>query len=650
MALMREKRRPMISSDEITAEQLGQIVEEASSEVFLFSAHNFRFLMVNRGARNNLGYSMEELRLLTPWDIKPEFSQDEFLELVEPLVSGAAEMLNFETVHERSDGTRYDVAIRLQLMQSNGKSVYYASIQDISELRQTQKSLQESARRLDAILNNTTMAVFLMDERQHCVFMNAAAEQMTGFTLAEMQGNRLHDVIHHTLPDGRHFPIEECAIDRAFPDNNQTQGEEVFIHKNGSFYPVGFTASPVKDERGTTIGTIIEARNIEVELAARKTEEQLRESQKLETVGHLTGGVAHDFNNLLMVICGNAEMLADFDLPPEAKSMVDIIAKTADQGAELTSRLLSFARRQPLEPKVIRIAEYLASAGQLLGRTIPENISVEIRFEDNLWLAEADPGQLQNALINLAVNARDAMPDGGSLTIEASNIALDEDYVRVDIGLKQGEYVQISVTDSGHGMSPETLARAFDPFFTTKPVGQGTGLGLSMVYGFAKQSGWHLSIYSEPNQGTTVRLYLPRVNDAAEPVKTMMSERSLPKGGETILLVEDNAEVQAFVHKLLEILGYTVIAASNGSEALNALNGERSIDLLFTDVVMPGGMSGKDLAEAAVKLRPGLKVLYTSGYTENSIVHDGRLDQGVKLLSKPYGRERLANILRELLD
>lgn len=640
----------MKSYTEITTAQLGQIVEEAASEVYLFSAHDFRFLMVNRGARENLGFSMEDFRSLTPWDIKPEFSRDEFLELVEPLVSGATDRLGFETVHQRSDGTRYDISVQLQLMQSDGKAVFYAAIQDISELRQTQEALQASTRRLDAILNNTTMAVFMMDERHHCAFMNASAEQMTGFSLAETQGKTLHEVIHHTHPDGSHFPIEECAIDRALPENNQTRGEEVFVHKDGSFYPVGFSASPLKDERGTTIGTIIEARNIEAELEARKKEEQLRRSQKLETVGQLTGGIAHDFNNLLMVIGGNAESLADFDLPPVAASMVDLITRAADQGAELTNRLLSFARKQPLDPKAISFAEHLVSVGELLGRVIPENISVKTACEDNLWLAEADPGQLESALLNLALNARDAMPDGGSLTIEAANIVLDEDYVRVDIGLKEGEYVQISVTDSGHGMSPETLALAFDPFFTTKPIGQGTGLGLSMVYGFAKQSGGHVSIYSELGKGTTVRLYMPRVNKAADPVKTTRSVRNLPQGNETILLVEDHAEVKAFVHNLLEHFGYTVIAASNGPEALEVLNGEQPIDLLFTDVVMPGGMSGKDLAEAALKLRPDLKVLFTSGYTENSIVHDGRLDRGVKLLSKPYGRERLANILRELLD
>lgn len=640
----------MTSYTEITPEQLGRIVEEAASEIFLFSADDFRFLMVNRGARDNLGYSTEDLRCLTPWDIKPEFSRDEFLELVGPLISGATDLLDFETVHERKDGTRYDCSIRLQLMQSDGKAVYYAAIQDVSELKQTQESLHASGRRLDAILNNTTMAVFMMDERQHCVFMNAAAEQMTGFCLTETQGKTLHEVIHHTHPDGSHFPIEECVIDRAFLENNQMRGEGVFVHKDGSFYPVGFSASPMKDARGKSIGTIIEARNIEAELEARKTEEQLRRSQKLETVGQLTGGIAHDFNNLLMVVGANAELLANFDLPPEAASMVALITKSANQGAELTSRLLSFARKQPLEPKAISIAEHLVSVGELLGRVIPENISVGTSCEGNLWLAEADPGQLESALLNLALNARDAMPDGGSLTIEAANIALDEDYVRADIGLKEGDYVAISVTDTGHGMSPETLALVFDPFFTTKPVGEGTGLGLSMVYGFAKQSGGHLSIYSELDQGTTVRLYLPRVNGAAEPVKTASSKRNFPQGHETILLVEDNAEVKASVHKLLELLGYTVLTAGNGSEALEALDSAQLIHLLFTDVVMPGGISGKDLVEAAVKLRPDMKVLFTSGYTENSIVHDGRLDRGFKLLSKPYGLERLANMLRELLD
>jgi CheY-like chemotaxis protein len=382
----------------------------------------------------------------------------------------------------------------------------------------------------------------------------------------------------------------------------------------------------------------------------RELNEKLRQSQKLEATGQLTGGVAHDFNNLLLIIGGNAELLAECDLSPEARGMVEKIAQAAANGSDLTGRLLSFARKQPLEPKVLAIADHLVGVGELIRRVLPESISIEVLCDQNLWLAHADPGQLENALINLVVNARDAMPGGGTLTVEATNAIFDSDQVLIEPNLEQGEYVQISVTDNGSGMPPEVLAQAFDPFFTTKPFGEGTGLGLSMVYGFAKQSAGHLSIYSEVGQGTTVRLYLPREKGEAEQILARSPVGTLPQGCETILLVEDNETVRAHVHRLLKSLKYNVIVASNGPDALEILKGDQPVDLLFTDMIMPGGMNGKDLADAAVGLRPNMKVLFTSGYTDNSLIHEGRLVSGLSLLSKPYGRKDLAETLRQLLD
>lgn len=345
-------------SRKMNSERLGQIVECSASEVYIFDAEDFRFLLVNRGARENLGLSESELARLHPWDIKPEFSEHAFKDFVVPLLAGEVQTLEFETLHQRQDGTCYDVAVRLQLISSEDQPVFFAAIQDITEQKRMRASLEEASRKLDAILNNTTMAVFMMDDRQHCSFMNKAAEELTGYRFEETLGRPLHDVIHHTYPDGRPFPIEECAIDRAFPENSQTQGEEIFVHKDGSFYPVGFTASPMKNEEGKTIGTIIEARNIEEEIQAREAmerfneelkkrvdeaiaerealEAQLVQAQKMEAIGQLTGGIAHDFNNLLQVIGGNLQLIKqDRHLGLHNATRVENALLGVDRGAKL---------------------------------------------------------------------------------------------------------------------------------------------------------------------------------------------------------------------------------------------------------------------------------------------------------------------------
>jgi len=376
---------------------------------------------------------------------------------------------------------------------------------------------------------------------------------------------------------------------------------------------------------------------------------RLRQAQKMEAVGQLTGGVAHDFNNLLTVILGNAEYVAR-GLPAgsEIRQMVEMIEQAAERGAELTRSLLAFARRQPLEPRTVDVGRQLRGMEALLARTLGEHVAVRFVLHDETWAATVDPAQLESAVLNLALNARDAMPDGGALTVEAVNARLDAAYARGDAEILPGDYVMVAVSDTGTGMPPEVAARAFEPFFTTKEVGKGSGLGLSMVYGFVKQSGGHARIYSEAGHGTTVKLYLPRAagGGAAEESRPAASA---PAGNETILMVEDDELVRAFVAGELKALGYVVLAAADGRAALATLGGDARVDLLFTDVVMPGGLSGPQLAAEARRLRPGLKILYTSGYTENAIVHHGRLDAGVRLLSKPYRRHDLARVLREVL-
>jgi two-component system NtrC family sensor kinase len=386
--------------------------------------------------------------------------------------------------------------------------------------------------------------------------------------------------------------------------------------------------------------------------AARRVvaEERLRQSQKMEAVGQLTGGVAHDFNNLLTVIIGNLEIALrkSVDTPLE-RTLRNALAG-GKRAAQLTKRLLAFSRRQPLDPKPVDADKLLADMADLLKRTLGEHIEVEIVGAAGLWRIEVDPAELEAAVLNLAINARDAMPDGGKLTIETSNVFLDENYTRQLGDVAIGQYVLISVSDNGTGMPAEVLDHAFEPFFTTKESGQGTGLGLSQVYGFAKQSGGYAKIYSEEGQGTTVKVYLPRQRmekTAVEPIRIEPSEMG---GEEVILVVEDDESVRNYIAEILQDLGYRVLLAADGMAASVLIaQPDRHFDLLLTDVVLPG-MNGRQLADAARASRPRMRVLFMTGYSRNAIVHQGRLDSGVALIQKPFGRETLALKIREVLS
>jgi len=418
---------------------------------------------------------------------------------------------------------------------------------------------------------------------------------------------------------------------------------------NGALIILAGHGASLADVTDFEIGIIGEALSSLVYRA--DMEARLSQSAKMEAIGQLTGGIAHDFNNLLTVVLGSAEALSnELNELPDLREMAEIATEAALRGAELTKRLLAFARRQALEPRVMDVSQLIQGMESLLRRTLPENIAIEIVRAGGLWRTEVDPGLLESTLLNLALNARDAMADGGSLTIEIANAALDEDYVASEVGVKAGQYVLIVVTDTGHGIPADNLQHIFEPFFTTKDVGKGTGLGLSMVYGFVRQSGGHIRVYSEVGEGTSIKLYFPR-SFAQEDVRTISRTSEIALGGsETILVVEDDNSLRKQVVAQLNSLGYRVFEASEGREALEILRQTPGIELLFTDVVMPGGMGGRELSEAALVFLPDLKVLFTSGYTENSIVHNGRLDPGVELLSKPYRREQLAHKLRKILD
>jgi signal transduction histidine kinase/CheY-like chemotaxis protein len=378
--------------------------------------------------------------------------------------------------------------------------------------------------------------------------------------------------------------------------------------------------------------------------------QKLTQSQKMEAMGQLTGGVAHDFNNLLTVILGNAEHLAErLAAHKELHKVAESIATAAERGSDLTRSLLAFARKQPLMPKDIDIAEKILGMEQLLRRTLGEHIECEFRLDPNLWQASVDPGQLASALLNLVLNARDAMPLGGKLTVEVQNTSLDEADVDVNGEARPGDYVMVAVTDTGTGMTAEVASRAFEPFFTTKEVGKGTGLGLSMVYGFAQQSGGAMQIRSDPGRGTVVRLFFPRVGAPRVSAAPSTSQRATATGSETILVVEDDDMVRGYVEGELKALGYRVIVTRNGPAALAILRSPEKVDLLFSDVVMPGGMFGTELAKEATRLRPDLKILLTSGYTERPVEAVDGIGRKVQVLHKPFRRHDLAATLRSVL-
>ncbi|MDP1931220.1 MAG: ATP-binding protein [Gammaproteobacteria bacterium] len=488
---------------------------------------------------------------------------------------------------------------------------------------------------IESIFTSISDAVYALDPQWRFVYMNAEAEKLLERAAAGVMGK----VVWDEFPETRQTVLYGEYL-RARRDNTPVNFE--------FFYPplqTWFSVRAYPHTRGLTVYFQDITRRIE-------TDERLRQSQKMDAIGQLTGGVAHDFNNLLTVILGNADAVEEYlvDAPESVRSQAQIIRKAGERAADLTHRLLAFARRQPLDPKRTNINELITDVEGMLRRTLGETVSIELVRGSGLWQAVVDPHELENAILNLAINARDAMPEGGKLTIETGNMAVDQNYADMH-QIQAGQYVLVGVSDTGTGMSPALIAKAFDPFFTTKPEGKGAGLGLSMVYGFARQSGGHVKIYSEMGEGTTIKLYLPRAVDDTE-VEYRRSNKAAPaqRGTERILVVEDDELVRRHTVESLRRLGYTVTDCADGPEAMAHLDSGEVFDMLLTDVVLAGGMSGKRVAIEALARAPTLKLLYMSGYTENAIVHHGRLDRGVALLSKPFRLVDLARKVRDVLD
>jgi signal transduction histidine kinase/DNA-binding response OmpR family regulator len=425
------------------------------------------------------------------------------------------------------------------------------------------------------------------------------------------------------------------------------------MRKDGTKFWASVVINAIKSAEGELLGFAKVTRDLTERRAA---DERARQAQKMEGIGQLTGGVAHDFNNLLTIIIGNLETLQrNLGETPPPMERLKRSAENAMRGSRraesLTQRLLAFSRQTPLDPRPIDIGRLVAGLSDLLRRTLGEHVTVETVLGGGLWRARVDPNQLEVAIINLAVNARDAMPNGGKLTLETANVYLDENYAATQVEVVPGQYVMVAVTDSGSGMTAEVRAKAFDPFFTTKDVGHGTGLGLSQVYGFAKQSGGHVKIYSEIGEGTTIKLYFPRAHAMTSHEENEAAVVGAPGfAGETVLVVEDDPDVRSYSCETLRELGYTVLEANDGRAGLILLDSNPQIRVLFTDVGLPGGINGRQLADEARRRMPGLKVLFTTGYARNAIVHDGRLDPGVELITKPFTQAALASKLRDIID
>ena len=492
-----------------------------------------------------------------------------------------------------------------------------------------------------ALLDKARDAIVVTDLKGFIRYWNKGAERLYGWSAEELVGHATLEIIL-VEPEKLEKPSGTLL------ETGEWGGRLQQRRRDGSHITVESHWSLVYDEEGNPVSVF----GINTDISERLVlEEQLQQSQRLESLGQLTGGVAHDFNNLLTVILGNAELLEEeLEGQQRLRRLAEMIRKASQRGAELTHRLLAIARRQVLEPQDTDINQLLADMGDLLQRTFNENIDISLVCPGDAWQALVDPGQLESAVLNLCINARDAMAAGGRLTIETANRVLDEHYVRNEPDLAPGDYLMVAVSDTGTGIPVEYLDRIFDPFFTTKEKGKGTGLGLSMVYGFVKQSRGHIAIYSEQGLGTTVKIYLPRSSGDSAPVAARRSPLAGVEGGATILLVEDDELVRQLAHTLLTAAGYQVLTAADADRALVYLQGDAPVDLLFTDVIMPGGMNGPQLAQEALQLRPGLKVLYTSGYTENAIIHQGRLDPGVQLLNKPYRQAELLAKVRLVLS
>jgi PAS domain S-box-containing protein len=643
-------RKPQSETDPSWSQLLVDRVTDYA--IFRLTPHG-EVITWNPGAERIKGYRADEI-------LGQNFSvfyteEDRLRGTPDEALRSAAEVGRYESEgwRVRKDGRVFWASVVITaLFDHDGRPAGFGKIvRDISDKRIAYEAAIESERRFRLLVQGVTdYAIFMLSPEGNVTNWNQGAFRIKGYSASEVIGT--HFSRFYTAEDAaRGAPnrgLEIAAREGRF----ETEGWRV--RRDGTTFWAHVVIDAIRDDSGVLIGYAKITRDV---TERRRTEEQLEQTraalfqaQKMEAIGKLTGGVAHDFNNVLQVLRGNLELLdGRHGRDPWTRERLNKAIEAVEHGAKLAAQLLAFGRRQPLQPVVVNLAAMLRGMDDLLRRALGEQIEIETIIAGGLWNTFVDIHQLENVVLNLAINARDAMSEGGKLTLELANAVLDDHYRTFASDVVEGQYVMLAITDTGIGMSQEVLERAFDPFFTTKPEGQGTGLGLSMAYGFVKQSGGHIKIYSEPGEGTTVKVYLPRSMEKAIEADTR-APLSVAGGKETILVVEDDQKVQATVLDTLAQLGYTVLKADDAQSALSIIQSGVHIDLLFTDVVMPGSLRSPDLARQAVRAMPRLKVLFTSGYTQNAIVHGGRLDPGVELLSKPYSREQLASRIRRIME
>jgi PAS domain S-box-containing protein len=621
-------------------ESLFSAVVESSNDAIITKSLDGTVTGWNRAAERLFGFTAAETIGNSIDLIVPPDKHAEVREILRRIGKGEA-IEHYETLRLHKDGREVDVALGVSPIRSATGEIVGASktARDISESKRTRQALNQEIEERQRIFETSQDLIMVTDPTGNLVQVSPSAMTILGYEPAAMIGHSAVDFIH---ADDLESTREEMRAARR--GRLMRNFEARFVHRDGQAVTLtlmGTWSEPVR--RHFFVG-----RDLTEKHAA---EAQFRQAQKMEAIGQLTGGVAHDFNNILTVITGTIGILSEAVADsPQLTAIAKMIDEAAERGAGLTKHLLAFARKQPLQPREIDVNALVLETTKLLYPTLGEQIEIAPLLAADAWTALVDPSQLSTAILNLALNARDAMPAGGKLAIETNNVYLDEGYANMHNEVTVGNYVMIAVSDTGTGISAENLEKVFDPFFTTKEVGKGTGLGLSMVFGFVKQSGGHIKIYSEEGHGTSVKIYLPRATGLHQTAAEALAFSRVEGGNEIVLVVEDDALVRKYVVTQIESLGYTTLEASNAAEALEVIGKTATIDLLFTDVIMPGPLNGRQLVDAALKQRPSLKTLFTSGYTENAIVHHGRLDSGVLLLAKPYRKSELARMIRMALD
>ena len=617
------------------------LVQLANDVIFVADARR-HIVEANERALESYGYSREEFLGLQIEDLVPPSEIPGLQGRLERLEQEGSNVA--EVVHRRKDGSAFPVEVSGRSIDIDGTMYLHLIVRDITERKRAEAELALSA----FSVNHASDLVFWLDPDGRIIFASDSTCERHGYSRDELLTMTVVDL------DPSHSREQWAENWRTVKEEGLLRLETTHRTKQGELFPVEVRGNYVEFE-GAEYNCVF-ARDIterrQAEEALRDRDEQVRQSQKMEAVGQLAGGIAHDFNNLLAAIVGYSDLLlareGAFDL--SVREDIEEISRAADRATSLTRQILAFSRRQALRPTVASLNSVLKGMGPLLRHTLGENIDLITAEHDDLGLVEVDVHQFEQVLLNLAVNARDAMSSGGRLTLEAANAELDQDYCLTHAEVTPGPYVMLAVSDTGTGMDETTLGRIFEPFFTTKAHEKGTGLGLSMVYGTVKQSNGSISVYSEPGKGTSFKIYLPRVTAEGEDRAPAAAAVASARGTGTILVVEDEISLQKLIVRVLDPLGYRVIAASTGAEARQLAEQEgHALDLLLTDVVLPGEMQGNDLARDLLATRPGLAVLYMSGYTRNAIVHAGRLDPGVDFLEKPFTPEALGNAVREVL-